>query len=1063
MHDAAREQPGAGLPLNALQQGMLFQALLAPEAGFDVEQLVVRLDEAVDVRALADAWRLVGERYDALRLSFVWAGLAQPLQRFQAAVDPEIAVHDWSAVDDDAGEARLAALIEGDRRRAFDLTKPPWRVHLCRMAHARTVMLWTVHHLVIDGRCFARVLDDVMEAHAALRVGRRPALGAVGRPLEEVVRARSARPPDDTDTEPWRTLLKGRQAPTPLPFAEPTSNPLPDRGTGTVTWQLDPGTTAGLHALAVACGAKMSDVVHAMWALLLARWCAERDVVFGSTRSTRRGPPREDAPAVVGMFINTLPMRASLDDHRSLRDLLGELRRQARAVRGRHTTPLVDIARYAGLPGGVPLFETLVMFDVADLGEVLRRSNDAWQQRPVELLEQPPLPLVLTAFDGQRLTLRLLFQRRRLRDVVAERLLRHLDTLARRMAQGGEQLLGDIDALPDDERDTILARWNATERPFAEQLRIHQGFEQHADLQPDAVAIVQGGTALSYRTLDERANRLAHLLRQRGAAPGSFVGLCVDRTPNLVTALLAVAKSGAAYVPLDPEYPPDRIGFMLHDSGAGLVVTERALRDRLGDRDCLVIDGDDQSAIDAMPATRPGPVGTADDACYAIYTSGSTGKPKGVLLSHRAVINTFDWVTRTFAVGPRDRLLFVTSPCFDLSVYDTFGALAAGATIEVASGAELKDPVALARKLSRGDVTIWDSAPQALVRLLPHLPERASASRLRLVMLSGDWIPLSLPPALQRTFPGVAVRSLGGATEAAIWSNWFPVEALEPRWVSVPYGRPIQNARYHVLDHRMRPVPPGVPGELFIGGACLAQGYLNRPELTAERFVADPFREREPDGRPARLYRTGDLARYFDDGNLELLGRSDFQVKVRGFRVELGEIEAVLRQQAGVDDAVCVAKKDAAGEVAVWAYVTLRAGADIAAEAAPTALRRALAARLPDFMLPAGVIVLDQLPVSANGKLDRAALPDPATAAGPRTATPPRTALEHSLVAIWSELLRRNAVGIDDNFFELGGHSLLAVHLVSRLKRDLGLDLPLSRVLAHPTIAALAARIETDR
>lgn len=1042
---------------------MLYQALLAPEGGFDVEQLVVRLEEAVDLRALAEAWRVVGARYHALRLSFAWSGLSQPVQHFHETVDPDIEQHDWTTADGDAGEARLAALIESDRRRAFDLSRPPWRVHLCRLAGRRTVMLWTIHHLVIDGRSFARVLDDVLEAHASLCAGRTPALGAIGRNLEDVVRARSARPVGESDAEPWRALLAGRLAPTPLPFAEPASNPLSDRGTGAVISQLDAGTTAGLHALAVACGAKLSDVVHALWALVLARWSGELDVVFGSTRSTRRGPPREDAPAVVGMFINTLPMRASLADDRTVRDLIGELRRQVLALRGRSTTPLVDIVRHAGLPGGVPLYETLVMFDVADLQESLRRSNDAWQQRSVELLEQPALPLVLTAFDGPRLTLRLLHQRRRVRDGVAERLVRHLDAIARRLARGAEQLLGDIDALPDDERDTILTRWNATERPFPGRLRIHQGFEERVDRQPEALAIVHPTGTLSYRALEEQANRLAHLLRQRGAAPGTFVGLCLDRTASLVVALLAVAKAGAAYVPIDPEYPQDRVAFMLDDSGAELIITERALVDRIGARTALVLDGDDAASVAAMPSTRPAPVGDADDACYAIYTSGSTGRPKGVLLSHRAVVNTFDWVTRTFAVGPRDRLLFVTSPCFDLSVYDTFGALAAGATVEIASVAELKDPAALARKLVRGDVTVWDSAPQALVRLLPHLPERATGSRLRLVMLSGDWIPLALPPALQRVFPGCAVRSLGGATEAAIWSNWFPVDALDQRWVSVPYGRPIQNARYHVLDHRLRPVPPGVPGDLFIGGACLAEGYLHRPELTAERFVADPFREREPDGRPARLYKTGDLARYFDDGNLELLGRSDFQVKVRGFRVELGEVETALRQQPAVDDAVCVARKDASGEAAVWGYVTLRAGAALERADAPSTLRRALATRLPDFMLPAGIIVLDQLPISANGKLDRAALPDPATASGPRAAVPPRTPLETQLEAIWRDLLRRGGVGVDDNFFELGGHSLIAVHLVSRIKRDLGLDVPLSRVLEHPTIATLAARIEADR
>ena len=1057
MHDdagAAEEE----FPLGPMQAGMLFQALLEPGGGFDIEQLVVHLREPVDLGLLAKAWAEATRRHDSLRLVFRWEGLDRPVQRFLAAHTPEIVQHDWDGLGDEETTARLETLLDSDRRRGFDLTRPPWRVHLCVRGPERVEMLWSVHHLAVDGRSVATLLQEIFGRNDAQRLGRPPRPLPAPRAMADVLRELGRGPAGSFDPTHWTTLLGDKRAPTPLPFAEPATRALEEAGSGAAVVHLDEGTTAGLHALAVQCGATMGAVVHALWALCLARWSGERDVVFGTTRSTRRRGPTGDDADVVGMFINTLPLRVNLDDERTLRELVLAVSRQSQALRGRERDSLVDIARCSGLPPGAPLFESALMFDHRKFQEALRATSEAWKGRGLTVREQPATTLMLTAFDGARLKLRLLYLRRRLRPAVAERIVRHLEALARRMALGPAQRLGDLDTLPEEERRTLLETWNDTARALPGGVRIHEGFEARASAQPDAVAVVVDDASLSYQQLEEAANRLAHRLRQRGAAPGTAVGLCMERGLDLLVGLLGIAKSGAAYVPIDAEYPAERVAFMLRDSGAALAVADRSTRARLGTIDCVELDGADQGALAAMPSTRPAPVGTDTDPCYVIYTSGSTGQPKGVVLAHRAVVNTFDWVSRTFGIGAGDRLLFVTSPCFDLSVYDCFGTLAAGATVEVASAGLLADPAGLAARLTRGDVTMWDSAPQALQRLLPFLPEHAPASRLRVVMLSGDWIPLSLPPAVRRVFPGAAVHSLGGATEAAIWSNWFPVGDIDPRWNSIPYGRPIQNARYHVLDPRRHLVPVGVPGDLYIGGACLAEGYHQRPELTAQRFIADPFQEQEPDGRPARLYRTGDLARWLDDGKLEFLGRADFQVKVRGFRVELGEIETALRALGEVSDAVCVARRDTSGQQSVWAYVTLAPGAGLDVD--PAALRRRVAERLPDFMVPAGVLVLDRMPMSKNGKLDRDALPEPATMVAPHTAAPPETPLQRRLVDLWSELLQRTPIGIDDDFFELGGHSLLAVTMVARLKSRLGHDLPVARVLAAPTIRALAGTLE---
>jgi len=621
-----------------------------------------------------------------------------------------------------------------------------------------------------------------------------------------------------------------------------------------------------------------------------------------------------------------------------------------------------------------------------------------------------------------------------------------LHCIATAVGEDPERSLQELDLLDSETFSRQVFAWNDTQRAFPDTLRIHDLFQQKVEEQPDAIALVFEGETRTFRAVEAAANRIANAMLSRGIKPGSMVGIALERGFDLVLAMLAVAKAGAAYVPLDIAYPTERVGFMLKDAACALLLTSS---NRASGMDPAFVLAVDAPEVMAASGKRPLCPSQASDVCYVIYTSGSTGQPKGVVLSHRAVVNTLDWVNRTFQITPADRLLFVTSPSFDLSVYDVFGALGAGASVEIASSVLLADPIRLARKLCEPGITIWDSAPAALTRLVPFLPDHAPVSSLRTIMLSGDWIPITLPPLLKRTFPGVSVESLGGATEASIWSNHHPVRDLDPSWVSIPYGRPIQNARYYVLDWRLRPVPVGIVGDLYIAGVCLAEGYLNRPELNADRFPADPFRAGE------RMYKTGDLARYFPDGVMEFLGRADYQVKIRGFRVELGEVECAITKVLGVREVVCHTYLDASGARSLAAYVVPRSGANLDEKA----IKAALGHVLPEFMVPSQVLVLAELPMTPNGKIDRKALPDPATRVAVSPIVAARTELERQLVAIWEELLKRKPIGVTDDFFALGGHSLLAVMLVTALKSRLGLSVPLSRVLERPTIAAFASTI----
>jgi len=1076
---------------------MLFQARLDPGGGFDVEQLTMDLQEDLDVDAFTRAFQRVVDRHPMLRTRFIDDD-GTPMQEALAAFTLPVKVTDWRIgghdLDDAARATRVGAFLRADRQLGFDLfDAPPLRLTVARVGAARTFACWTFHHILLDGRSFAIVLREVFSAYDAIRRGVDPTttLPPVPRPFSDFV-AWTGRQRFSQSLPFWKALLAGKDAPTPLPPLRRAEAGHERRGYGELVRIVAPATAKAARTLAATSGTTLGTVVQAAWALCLNRLTGDDDVVFGTTRACRRSAlDGQGADDMVGLFINTLPVRAKVQDDQPLAAFLGELRRQSMDVRAHEHTPLVDVIGQGQVPRGTPLFSTLLMFENQELNATLRRADSAFARRHFHYEEQPTFPLSVTVFDHGEgdgdgvLEVRVLFDRGRFADLGIERLMRWLEAVLASMSTAATT--GDVHLLPDDERRAVLfGAHNETARPFSDQALIHELFEARADdpAFQDRLAVVcaegDGGAdqSLSFAGLEARANQLAHRLRREGAVRGSYVGILLERRLDLVVALLAVAKTGAAYVPLDPDYPRDRLSFMLEDTRAPVVVTQRDLRGLLPDDAVAVIvdDDDTRTALQQESTARPARTGEATDVCYTIYTSGSTGQPKGVVLTHEAVVNTLEWVNREFSFSSADRLLWVTSVCFDLSVFDIFGALGAGASIRVATSTELRDPEAMVRRLVSGEITVWDSAPAALHRLVNFFPgeatsadERSARRRLRLVMLSGDWIPVALPGIMRRTFHGdLQLRSLGGATEAAIWSNFYVIGDVPSWWTSIPYGRPIQNAHYHVLDRRLHPVPPGVSGDLYIGGTCLASGYLRREQLTAERFIADPFLDEAkaldvPRPGHGRLYKTGDLSRYYDDdgalaGELEFLGRADFQVKIRGFRVELGEVDAVVGRLAGVKDALSVARVDPSGAKVLVTYVVPEKGVTSVTAAA---VKDHAASLLPDFMVPSHVVVLPEgLPVSVNGKVDRKALPDPLTATASATLREPQTPTEKALLPIWREVLGTEHLGVDDNFFDKGGHSLLATMLVSRIKKQLGVVVPLSRLFSANTIEKLARSID---
>ncbi|HEY0666522.1 MAG TPA: amino acid adenylation domain-containing protein, partial [Sphingobacteriaceae bacterium] len=595
--------------------------------------------------------------------------------------------------------------------------------------------------------------------------------------------------------------------------------------------------------------------------------------------------------------------------------------------------------------------------------------------------------------------------------------------------------------------------FNDTLTAYSNKKTITDLFEEQVEKTPENIALRQDNISMSYLELNERANRLANYLVKLGVQKGSNVGLIATRSFNMIVGMYAIMKAGAAYVPIDPEYPIDRQEYILNNSSAELIISDSEYA--LGKKNTgFRVVNFENADLNDYSKDNPGISVDSTQLAYTIYTSGSTGLPKGVMIEHHSAVNLIEWVNSRFNVNADDRLLFITSMCFDLSVYDIFGMLASGGSIVIANQHEVIDVNKLKELLQQFKITFWDSVPTTMNYLIKELIAGKAnylQTDLRLIFMSGDWIPVQLPGEIKEYFPNARVISLGGATEATVWSNYFPVTEVKGNWASIPYGKPIANNFFYVLNEQLQPVPRGVTGELYIGGVGVARGYANDPEKTTNSFIPDPFNK----SAGGRMYRTGDLGRMLADGNLEFLGRKDTQVKIRGYRVELGEIESVLNQHALINQAVVMVKTDKERNKVLTAYIVPKNNFD------RTAILSYLKSKLPDYMVPALLIDLPQFPLTSNGKIDKKALsdldiPEPVR----HNYEAPQTENQKRMATIWQEILGAEKVGIHDNFFELGGHSLIAVRMITRLEKEMGAKLPLAILFKYPTISSLLSFIE---
>jgi len=1027
--------------LSPMQQGMLFHHLAAEHSGVDIQQLVISFKEAPAVAILERAWQAVVDKHPALRTSFRWEGLLEPMQQVHDEVSIRIEQHqDWD-------EATFSAFLTADRRRGFDLKQPPLiRLTLFGAGAGPMRLVWTLHHILMDGRACTVVLNEVEQFYDDLLRGvpLKNTLGLPYKPYTKWVEQLDLSDANDF----WREKLRGFIAPTPLP-CEPDGLPKDTSIHGEIEIKLSEDVTSRLRDIARQFKITLNTIAMGSWAILLSRFSGESEVVFATVK-TARGNSVPDADSIVGLFLNTIPVRVAVNPATQVGEMLKRLYAEWiwMSLRQYDFTPLVQIKRVSDFPKSEPIFNSLVVFENQQLGTALANSQPHWRGREFSFHEQTGLPLALSAFGDAEMVLKLEYDVHRFSRTTAERILVHLVQIFASVADDPDETIGNLKVIPDVERHRLLVEWNATERVYPKETPLAALVEAQVERTPDAIAVVYGEQKLTCRELNERANQLAEELRKFGAGPDQLVGLLVERSIDMVVALLAIMKAGAAYLPLDPLFPPERLGYMLEDSGVRVLVTQQSLRKELPAFAGETIMLEDtrwqgNSRDNLVVAVRP------EHLAYVIYTSGSTGKPKGVQIPREALTNLLWSMREWLQLSERDRLLALTTISFDMAGPELWLPLLVGAQMVVASREEAADGIALRGLLESHGITFLQATPVTW-QLLFDAGWRGKPDLQ--AVCGGEAMPqevaAQLAPAVKKLW------NLYGPTETTIWSTRYLVEDGQ---APILIGSPLANTRCYILDGQGQPVPLGATGELYIGGDGLARGYLNRPELTAEKFVPDPFR-----GGGTRMYRTGDLARYRADGNMECLGRVDHQIKLRGYRIELGEIEAALKEQPEIKQAVVIAREDKPGDKLLVAYLV----ATNRTIPATSELRMRLKRQLPDYMVPKAYVFLDQLPISPNGKIDRRALPAPAeTRVAPvDTYVAPRNQLEETLTGIWAETLGVQRVGIQDDFFEMGGDSLDAVRLLLRILAAFPACQPsLAVLLKAPTVEQFARTLNSGQ
>ena len=1038
------------LNLSAMQKGLLLDSLVAEKTVY-VQQLACSLRYEVNLPAFQDAWQQIFDRHEVFRIAFRWQDVDEPLQKIHRIVPAQVRQVDLRHLPEDEQNESVEEYLRRDRAQQFDFARPPLvRLALLQLAERHSCFVFTFHHSILDGRSRRIVIEEVFRIYDALCDGSVIEFSAAIQ-FEKFI-AWLNQQEWERAREYWKGRFEGADHSSviaALPGKDQGMRPsAANRSWPKMT--VPCSLTSRLESVAQQNGLTLNTLIQGCWAVLLHRYSGQPDITIGVTRACRRGP-LEGAPEIVGLLINTVPVLARFNLKTRLLDLLQDLRAQALNVRPFECTPLAKIQEFSGVDPAFPLFETIVIFEEHEAGHLPGLATCRHTPTDFRRFGDDTYPLSLLAYGRPALYLEIGYDTTRFEPGFINQVMVHYRALLEQITRSSLDLpVGDLPLMSQPEFEQIVLEWNRTEAAYP-VATVHELFAKQAIANPHNIAVDFEGRQLTYQELNSRSNQLARYLARRGVGPEKPVGVYLERGLEMVVALLGVLKAGACYVPLDPNYPDDRLRFMASDAGIEVLLTQKSPTefgallggigiDLCGEWDHIAHECDDPLENRAL----------SENLAYVIYTSGSTGKPKGVAVEHRQVCNQLFWAGQALSLVPADRVLQKASFSFDASILEIFLPLAYGCRMVVAAPGGEQDPDYLLRLAVEQKVTYCDLVPSLLEVMLTH-PAISQWTSARIITCGADVLK---PEAVRRchTLLSCELWNTYGPTEATVQSTFVPCHARDEL---VPIGRPIANTRLYVLDQYQQPVPVGIAGELYIGGEGVARGYWLWPHITAERFVPDRF----TDVPGARLYRTGDIVRYRPDGNLDFVCRIDQQVKIRGFRIELQEIEAALNEHEDVAQAVVLAVDKEPGNKQLRAFLVARPGYKPSAKN----LRSLLESKLPDYMVPTSFSLLERLPLTTTGKLDRRALERIHTRAGEApTYEPPQTPAEELLAGIWSQVLKTGQIGRNDNFFHRGGHSLLAMQLASRIKTLFGLDIPHRSIFKFVTVASLAAHIQSQ-
>lgn len=1034
-------------PLSPLQQGLLFHTLYTPHAGTYMVQRALKFSGILDVPLFVRAWQDAISRHAILRTSFVWDGLEEPLQVVHRTGNLTFHTLDWRNIPEQEQRADLEQLLQTERARDFDLAQPTLlRLFLIQLGEHAWYFVENSHHLLLDGWSAAQLQQEIFSSYLAYSQQKDLSLEPA-RPYRDYIAWLQQQDLKKAERF-WRENLAGIYAPTSLPFEpERCSVEAASAGYTQQALALSPELTTRLEALARQLQITLNTLLQGVWAFLLSHYSGESDVVYGTTVAGRPAS-LPGSERMMGLFINTLPMRVHIAGTSTFADWLKSIQEHQADIQQYAYCSLVQIQAWSDIPQALPLFESLFVFENYLTSSLDLNAGTQLQLSADQLcsIEQTNYPLALVVEPGKTLSFRAIYERRRFTEQSIERILGHIQTvLAGLVAQPYQRLL-HMDYLTANERDLAIECYNRTATSYPRTQTIHQRFAEQALLSLEAVAVEYEAESFTYNELNRRANCLAHYLLAHGLEPGTFVALYMERSFDMIVALLGILKAGGAYVPLDLTYPADRLAFMLADTAAPLLITHAKLAAHLPSYQGQQIRLDQAWPVIAQyPSCEPGERVTADHPAYVIYTSGSTGVPKGVCVPHKGVMRLV-CETNYMQFDAEQRIAQMSNTSFDAATFEIWGALLHGACLVGIDRDVSLSPQALAQAVQQQSISalfLTTALFNQIAQTVPTLFQPIGTVLFGGEAVDPHWVRVILQQGAPRRLLHVY-----GPTESTTYATWHEVSATPEQLTTIPIGRSLANTTCYVLDKRLQPVPPGVPGELYIGGDGLASSYWKRPEITAERFIPSPWGA-EPG---ARLYRTGDLVRMQADGSLVFLSRIDSQVKLRGFRIELGEIESILLEQEGIGGAIVMLREDIPGEKRLVAYVL----ADI--PIGQEQLLHSLQDRLPAYMLPSAIIQVEAWPLTPNGKIDRTRLPSPSSMSRARQEAylAPRNETERQLAQIWEQVLNVHPISVTDEFFALGGHSLLAIRLVAQIQQRFSQQLALPVLFENGTIEKLA-------